>query len=63
MCGIVYKGAPALKLDHLSRVETAAAILGTAATVTLLAAIFWLPYVHAKVVKNDYSECNIWCVW
>ncbi|PVF99439.1 sodium:inorganic phosphate symporter [Serendipita vermifera] len=52
---IVYKGAPALHLDHLSKTTTAAAIIGTAATVTLLSVIFWLPYVYGKVVKNDYT--------
>ncbi|PVG01655.1 sodium:inorganic phosphate symporter [Serendipita vermifera] len=52
---IVYKGAPSLKLDKLSDAATAAAIVGTAAVATLLSILFWLPYVHAKVVKNDYT--------
>jgi sodium-dependent phosphate transporter len=51
----VYKGAPSLKLNELSASSTAAAIVGSAAVVALLAIIFWLPFVHAKVVKKDYS--------
>jgi sodium-dependent phosphate transporter len=51
----VYKGAPSLKLDKLSEAVTAAAIVGTAAVVTLLSILFWLPFVYAKVMKNDYS--------
>ncbi|KZV95716.1 putative Sodium:inorganic phosphate symporter [Exidia glandulosa HHB12029] len=52
---IVYKGAPSLHLDKLSDGSTVAAIVGTAAVVSLLSLIFWMPYVRAKVVKKDYT--------
>ncbi|KAL7412670.1 sodium:inorganic phosphate symporter [Mrakia frigida] len=52
---IVYKGSPSLNLDELPEPTVVAAIVGTAAVVTALAMLFWLPYVHAKVVKKDYT--------
>jgi solute carrier family 20 (sodium-dependent phosphate transporter) len=67
----VYKGAPSLKLNKLSKEATAAAIVGTAAVITLLSVLFWLPFVYAKVIKNDYSgfpffslakDCRLKCV-
>jgi sodium-dependent phosphate transporter len=53
---IVYKGAPQLGLDKMSPGKTAAAILLTGLVVGILAAVFWAPYVHGKVIKKDYSE-------
>lgn len=35
---------------------TAAAVVGTAAVVSALSIIFWLPYVYSKVVKKDHSK-------
>ena len=52
---IVYKGSPSLGLDRLPQSTIAIAIVVTAAVVTCLAMLFWLPYVHAKVVKKDYT--------
>nr|XP_019046575.1 solute carrier family 20 (sodium-dependent phosphate transporter) [Kwoniella bestiolae CBS 10118]OCF25505.1 solute carrier family 20 (sodium-dependent phosphate transporter) [Kwoniella bestiolae CBS 10118] len=52
---IVYKGAPSLKLDKLSKTTIALAIVLTGLVVAILSILFWLPYVHAKVVKKDYT--------
>ncbi|PWN48043.1 phosphate transporter [Violaceomyces palustris] len=52
---IIVKGSPSLNLDELPAGTTAGAILGTGAIVALLSILFWLPYVHAKVVKGDYT--------
>lgn len=52
---IVYKGAPNLGLDKLPGSTVAGAIVGTAAVVALLSALFWIPYVYCKVVRKDYS--------
>lgn len=52
---LVYKGAPSLNLDELSKAGTAAAIVGTAAVVMILSILFWLPFVYVKVVRKDYS--------
>ncbi|CDR99832.1 hypothetical protein [Sporisorium scitamineum] len=52
---IIVKGSPSLDLDKLPAGTTIAAVLGTASVVALLSILFWLPYVHAKVVKGDYT--------
>lgn len=52
---IVYKGAPNLGLADLPESTVAAAIVGTAAVVAALSVLFWIPYVHQKVVRKDYS--------
>jgi sodium-dependent phosphate transporter len=52
---IVYKGSPALKLDKLPGSTIALAITMTALVVTVLAMLFWLPYVYCKVVRHDYT--------
>ncbi|WVR06787.1 hypothetical protein IAU60_003822 [Kwoniella sp. DSM 27419] len=52
---IVYKGAPSLKLDKLSETTIALAIVLTALVVAILSLIFWLPFVHAKVIKKDFT--------
>ncbi|BGP05655.1 hypothetical protein JCM10049v2_001461 [Rhodotorula toruloides] len=52
---IIYKGAPSLGLKELSSSGVAAATVGTAAVVALLAVLFWVPYVHARVAKKDYT--------
>ena len=51
----VYKGSPELKLDELPGTTIALAIVLTALVVSILAILFWLPYVYAKVVKKDYT--------
>jgi sodium-dependent phosphate transporter len=53
---IIYKGSPSLGLKELPKGTLAAAIVGSAAVVALLSVIFWLPFVHARVVKKDYSK-------
>lgn len=52
---IVYKGSPNLGLDKLSGTTTALAIVLTALVVAILAVIFWVPFVYARVVKGDYT--------
>ena len=52
---IIFKGSPSLNLTALPESITAAAIVGTASVVTLFAFLFWVPYVHAKVIKKDYT--------
>ncbi|KIS68381.1 putative Na+/phosphate co-transporter [Mycosarcoma maydis] len=52
---IIVKGSPSLNLDELPPSTTIAAVLGTASVVALLSILFWLPYVHGKVVKGDYT--------
>ncbi|PBK80826.1 sodium:inorganic phosphate symporter [Armillaria gallica] len=54
MC-IIWKGSPTLDLKELPGNITAAAIIGTAAVVTVLSLIFWLPFVYVKTVRNDYT--------
>ncbi|TFK26042.1 sodium:inorganic phosphate symporter [Coprinopsis marcescibilis] len=52
---IIYKGSPSLGLDELSQATQALAICLTAFVVALFSLVFWLPYVHATVVKKDYT--------
>ncbi|GAA5849977.1 hypothetical protein JCM3766R1_001942 [Sporobolomyces carnicolor] len=52
---VIYKGSPSLGLDELAPGPMAGAIVGTASVVALLAFLFWMPFVHARVVKKDYT--------
>ncbi|WOO85922.1 Phosphate-repressible phosphate permease pho-4 [Vanrija pseudolonga] len=52
---IVYKGSPSLKLDKLSKTTIALAIVLTALVGAIISIVFWLPYVYAKVVRQDYT--------
>ncbi|KAH7097558.1 putative sodium:inorganic phosphate symporter [Auriculariales sp. MPI-PUGE-AT-0066] len=52
---IVYKGSPTLNLDTLSTATVAVAIVLTSMVVTVLAVLFWLPYVYLRVVRKDYT--------
>ncbi|GAA5854926.1 hypothetical protein JCM8547_004122 [Rhodosporidiobolus lusitaniae] len=52
---IVFKGSPSLGLSKLSSSALAAAVVGTAAVVALLAVLFWIPYVYCKVIRKDYT--------
>lgn len=52
---IIYKGAPTLNLSAKSSTTTALAIVLTALVVTILAYVFWVPYVYSKVIKKDYT--------
>lgn len=52
---IIFKGAPSLGLDELAPGPMAGAIVGTASVVALFAILFWMPFVHAKAIKKDYT--------
>ncbi|KAK4198668.1 putative phosphate permease [Triangularia verruculosa] len=52
---IVYKGSPNLGLNKKPGWYVAAVTMGTGAGVGLLAAIFFVPYVHAKVIRKDHG--------
>ncbi|KAK7025997.1 hypothetical protein VNI00_015828 [Paramarasmius palmivorus] len=52
---IIYKGSPQLNLDEQPSTTLAAAIVGTGAVIAALSLLFWTPFVHAKVVKKDYT--------
>ncbi|ODO08395.1 solute carrier family 20 (sodium-dependent phosphate transporter) [Cryptococcus wingfieldii CBS 7118] len=52
---IVYKGAPQLKLNQLPQTTIALAIVLTGLVIAALAILFWMPFVHAKVIKKDYT--------
>ncbi|KAI2465270.1 phosphate transporter [Annulohypoxylon bovei var. microspora] len=50
---IVYKGSPNLGLNKKAGWYVAAVTMGTGGGVALLAALFFVPYVHAKVIRKD----------
>jgi sodium-dependent phosphate transporter len=52
---IVYKGSPELGLSKKPASYIAAVTMGTGGGVALLSAIFFVPFVHAKVIKKDYT--------
>ncbi|KAK5654239.1 hypothetical protein OQA88_7414 [Cercophora sp. LCS_1] len=52
---IVYKGSPNLGLNKKPASYVVAVTMGTGAGVALLAALFFVPYVHAKVIKKDHT--------
>lgn len=52
---IVYKGSPNLKLNKRPPWYVAAVTMGTGCGVALLSAIFFVPFVYAKVIKKDYT--------
>ncbi|KAK9482171.1 phosphate transporter [Lipomyces starkeyi] len=52
---IVYKGSPKLGLNKKPAWYVAAVTMGTGGGVAVLAAIFFVPFVHAKVIKKDYT--------
>lgn len=52
---IVYKGSPKLGLSNKPAWYIASVSLGVGFGLFVLAAIFFVPYVHAKVVKKDYT--------
>ncbi|KAK4158902.1 putative phosphate permease [Cladorrhinum sp. PSN259] len=52
---IVYKGSPNLGLNKKPSWYVASVTVGTGVGVALLAAIFFVPYVHAKVIKKDHG--------
>jgi sodium-dependent phosphate transporter len=58
---IVYKGSPRLGLTDKPAGWIAGVSLGTGFALAALAAIFFVPFVHAKVIKKDYT-LKIWQV-
>ncbi|PKY00422.1 phosphate transporter [Aspergillus campestris IBT 28561] len=50
---IVYKGSPNLGLSKKPGWYIAAVTMGTGGGVAILSAIFFVPFVHARVVKKD----------
>ncbi|KAJ6102363.1 hypothetical protein N7486_004790 [Penicillium sp. IBT 16267x] len=52
---IVYKGSPNLGLTKKPTGWIVGVTLGTGGAVCLLSALFFVPYVHAKVIKKDNS--------
>ncbi|KAL5363563.1 phosphate transporter [Aspergillus floccosus] len=50
---IVYKGSPNLKLNAKPGWYVAAVTMGTGGGVAVLSAIFFVPFVHARVIKKD----------
>ncbi|KAK1752865.1 phosphate transporter [Echria macrotheca] len=52
---IVYKGSPNLGLNKRPASFIVGVTLGTGGAVCLLAAIFFVPYVYAKVIQKDYT--------
>ncbi|KAK7991642.1 phosphate transporter [Apiospora saccharicola] len=53
---IVYKGSPNLGLDKKPPAFIAAVTLGAGFGVCLLSVLFFVPYVHALVIKRDASR-------
>ena len=52
---IVYKGSPRLGLNKKPAEWIAGVVLGSGFGLALLAALFFVPFVHCKVVKKDYT--------
>jgi sodium-dependent phosphate transporter len=59
---IVYKGSPKLGLNAKPAWYIASVTLGVGFGLFFLSAIFFVPYVHAKVIKKDYT-LRIWHVF
>jgi sodium-dependent phosphate transporter len=52
---IVYKGSPRLGLTDKPPYWIAGVSVGTGVALFVLAAVFFVPYVHARVIKKDYT--------
>lgn len=52
---IVYKGSPNLGLNKKPAWYVAAVTMGTGGGVAILAALFFVPFVHARIIKRDAS--------
>lgn len=52
---IVYKGSPSLGLGKKPAWYIASVVMGTGTGLAVLSAIFFVPYVHAKIIKKDYT--------
>jgi len=52
---IVYKGSPKLGLNKKPAWYIASVTLGCGFGLALLSAIFFVPFVHARIIKRDYT--------
>ncbi|PGG95879.1 solute carrier family 20 (sodium-dependent phosphate transporter) [Blastomyces parvus] len=52
---IIYKGSPNLGLNKKPGWFIAAVSLGTGAGLSILSAIFFVPFVHGKVIRRDHG--------
>ncbi|KAJ4397283.1 hypothetical protein N0V93_001507 [Gnomoniopsis smithogilvyi] len=52
---IVYKGSPNLGLNKKPGWYVASVTMGTGCGLALLSGLFFVPYVHCKVIKKDYT--------
>jgi sodium-dependent phosphate transporter len=52
---IVYKGSPNLGLSKKPGYWIAGVTLGTGGALCVLSALFFVPYVHARVIKKDHT--------
>ncbi|KAK9777994.1 putative Sodium/phosphate symporter [Seiridium cardinale] len=52
---IVYKGSPNLGLNKKPAWYVAAVVMGVGGGLFILSAVFFVPYVYAKVIKKDHS--------
>ncbi|GJP90883.1 sodium/phosphate symporter [Aspergillus niger] len=52
---IVYKGSPSLGLSKKPSWYIAAVTMGTGGGVMLLSALFFVPFVYARVIRKDHS--------
>jgi solute carrier family 20 (sodium-dependent phosphate transporter) len=59
---IIYKGSPRLGLDKKPGWWIAAVTLGAGCALALLAALFFVPFVHARVIKKDQT-LRLWDVF
>jgi solute carrier family 20 (sodium-dependent phosphate transporter) len=56
---IVYKGSPQLKLNDKPAWYIASVTLGVGFGLFVLSGLFFVPFVHAKVIKKDYT-LKVW---
>ena len=52
---IVYKGSPNLGLNKKPAWYVASVTMGTGGGLAILSALFFVPFVHAKVIRMDYT--------
>ncbi|EWC47517.1 hypothetical protein DRE_00485 [Drechslerella stenobrocha 248] len=52
---VVYKGSPKLGLNKKPAWYIASVTLGTGFSLAILSGLFFVPYLHAKVIKKDYT--------
>ncbi|WPG98701.1 phosphate transporter [Acrodontium crateriforme] len=55
---IVWKGAPNLKLDNWSTGKIVGTIFGVGGAVALICALFFVPFLHRRLIMNDWQLKN-----